>query len=150
MMIKQNGKITFSTIIFFLILFYGGFVAFKMFSTHITKGQIKNEMIDKIGFIRGMDFSEEKAEQIIMDILKAHGVSKPLDSTGNESSSVSSSTGTDNNGENKKVEYPVVKVELDEKEAQIYCHIEYETMVDYLLFKQRKVIVIDEKMRSYN
>ena len=77
MKMNREGKVAFSTIIFMVVLIYGGFVAYKIFSARITMGQIKKEIVDKIGFVRGQDFNSKKGEDIAWEVLRANGVDKP-------------------------------------------------------------------------
>ena len=53
----QQGKITFMSLIVFCILVLGGFMAFKYIGTGIEKKQIKKEVFDTLGSIRGSDSS---------------------------------------------------------------------------------------------
>ena len=147
----QAGKITFTTILFLIVIFYGGFAAVKVISANLTKSQIKNEIIDKLGFARGDDFTPEQGEKIVRDILKAHGVIRPGDKYNFEyedENGETASTGEEEGREGLKP--PEIFVELNKKAAKIKFFVEYEYEVNLLLFKYRKIYTIDDEMRNYN
>lgn len=147
MKMNSKGKVSFSTIIFFVVLIYGGFVAYKILAARVTMGQIKKEIVDKIGFIRGQDFDKEKGEEIAWRILRAHDVDKPAKPN---NLPPPSTAGSSDSEKNKKEELPIVEVTVDKKASKIYIYVKYDVILDFLIFKQHKVFEIDEEMRSYS
>ena len=160
---NQQGKANISAIIVMLLIFYGGFVAFKFISVRITKGQIKNDVINRFGFVRGPDFTEKQGRNIIREILAQHEIipeAKPEaeDEYYEEESDVgvedagSQAEGTEGTGEtrNKEEKTLIIQVKLDEKKRNIKFHIRYEVEVDLIIFKSKQVFDIQEQMRNYS
>lgn len=134
------GKIRISTVLIILVVFYGGFVAVKIVSANLTKSQIKNEIIDKLGFVRGSDFTPELGEKIIREILEENDVMPPDNEIVFEE-----------DGETKAgLKRPEIFVEKEEKTAKILFFVEYEYEVNLLLFKYKKIYTIDDEMMAYN
>ncbi len=123
---KNSGKITFGGFIFLLLIVYGGFVAVKLIGAKYMQSQIKNEVFDEMGVLRGAGFTSEKGEQAIIDILLKH----------------KSVVFDKNQG--------VVEVTIDRKKGSIKYRFEYKIKSDLILFKKIKSIVVDEKVRSYD
>ena len=113
---RQGGKITFMNLIIFLILVFGGFMAFKFIATGIEKKQIKIEVFDMLGSTRGGDADNSQIEATIERVL-----------------------------EKKKVEILEVSVEVDKSKSMIYYSFKYNIDTNYVLFKRSETIeVIDE------
>ncbi|NIM13141.1 MAG: hypothetical protein GTO45_13560 [Candidatus Aminicenantes bacterium] len=163
---NQRGKANISAIIVMLLIFYGGFVAFKFISTRITKGQIKNDVINRFGFVRGPDFTERQGRNIIREILAQHNIipeAKPeaeddeyyeeetdvgVEDAGSQAEGTEEAEGT---GDTKSTEDKtlIIWVKLDEKKRNIKFHIRYEVVIDLILFKSKQVYDIQEQMRNY-
>ena len=141
---KQKGKVTITTILFFVVLFYAGFVAVKIISANLTKSHIKNEIIDKFGYMRGDDFKVEEGEKIIRQVLKDNGV-LPAD----ENYDFEDDEETESQS-NRGLKPPEIYVEFDKKASEISFFAEYEYEVSLILFKYKKIYTIEDKMRSYN
>jgi len=71
---SQQGKITFISLIVFVILAFGAFLAFKYVGTNLEKKQIKKEVFDTLGNTRGGDMGNAEITALIEDILKKKGV----------------------------------------------------------------------------
>jgi len=141
---RQKGKVTITTILFFVVLFYAGFVVVKIISANLTKSQVKNEIIDKFGYIRGNDFAPEEGEKIILQVLKDNGVlpaDENYDFEDDEETVNQSKSG---------LKAPEIYVEFNKKSAEIVFFVEYEYEVSLVLFKYKKIYTIEDKMRSYN
>jgi hypothetical protein len=123
---KQNGKITFAGFIFLLLLAYGGFVGVKFIGAKYMQSQIKNEVFDKIGFLRGLGFTPEMGEQAIVEILLKHK-SVIFDK-----------------------EQGVVELTIDSRKSRIKYNFEYKINVDLILFKKIKSIKESREIRSYD
>ncbi len=123
---KQNGKITFAGFIFLLLLAYGGFVGVKLIGAKYTQAQIKNEVSDKIGFLRGTGFTSEMGEQAIVEILLKHK-SVIFDK-----------------------EQGVVELTIDKGKMKIKYYFEYKIDIDLILFKKIKSIKHNDEIRSYD
>jgi hypothetical protein len=152
-MIKnQTGKATITTILIIVIICYGAFVAYKFISAKLTRTQIKNEVINKFGILRGPDFSEEQGQKFVRDILIANGIlsNDPTVKSEDEESGeyyddVEEVRTTDVRG--KKVIY---SVRLNENRSKITFYIQYEYLVDLLIFEVTQVHDIKEEMLNYN
>ncbi len=70
----QRGKATFLSMIAVVILFIGGFMAFKYIGTSVEKKQIKKEVFDMLGSTRGADRENAQLEAIIEGILQKRNV----------------------------------------------------------------------------
>ncbi len=66
----QRGKITFMNLIVFVILVFGGFMAFKYIASGIEKKQIKKEIFDTLGSTRGADPDDAKIMAVIESVLE--------------------------------------------------------------------------------
>lgn len=159
-MSNQRGKANISAIIVMLLIFYGGFVAFKFIAVRITKGQIKNDVINRFGFVRGPDFTERQGRNIIREILAQHDIIPEAkleaeDEYYEEESDVGvedAGSQTEGTGEtkNKEEKTLIIQVKLDEKKRNIRFHIRYEVVIDLIIFKSKQVFDIQEQMRNYS
>jgi len=131
------GKFNISSILIIIIIGYGAFVAFKFISSRVTKTQIKTEILEKIGYIRGMDFTPEKGEEIIRRILIDHNL-------------YTENVGEGEGNENVESFETKVKVELQQAGSKIWLAVEYMDKIDLLLFKTRMRYNIEEEMLNYN
>lgn len=164
---NQRGKANISAIIVMLLIFYGGFVAFKFISVRITKGQIKNDVINRFGFVRGPDFTEKQGRNIIREILAQHEIipEAKLETEDDyyyeeeggvgvedAGSQAEGTEGAEVTGEtrNKAEKTLIIQVKLDEKKRNIKFHIRYEVEVDLIIFKSKQVFDIQEQMRNYS
>ena len=141
---NQKGKANISSILIIVILFYGAFAAFKIISSRITKAQIKNEIIDKFGYIRGPDFTPERGEQVIQEILIEHDL---------YSEDVISEEGDDyDTGEDINVEaYGTrIAVEIRQKGSKIWFFVEYVDEINLLLFKTKARYSFEDEIFNYN
>ena len=134
---RQMGKFNISSILIIIIIGYGAFVAFKFISSRVTKTQIKTEILEKIGYIRGMDFTPEKGEEIIRRILIDHNL-------------YTENVGEGEGNENVESFETKVKVELQQAGSKIWLAVEYMDKIDLLLFKTRMRYNIEEEMLNYN
>jgi hypothetical protein len=73
-MYGQRGKMTFMSLIVLAILVLGGFMAFKFIGTNLEKKQIKKDVFNSIGEVRGRDFTSEELQGIIEGVLSKKGV----------------------------------------------------------------------------
>jgi hypothetical protein len=151
---NQQGKVNFTSIILLVLILYGAFVAFKFITAHITKGQIKNDVINRFGYVRGPDFSEEQGEKIIREVLVNHGVlTSAAENEGDESGESQTGSGSEpgpENAEGKTGQKVIYDVRLDENKQNIKIYIRYEEVVDLIIFKSRQTFDIQEEMQNYN
>jgi len=118
---RQQGKMTVLSIIMALLLVYGSFAAFKLISSGLTKKQIKKEVYDTLGNMRGGgDFTVNKAIDAIYGILEKQGVD---------------------------VETAGVDVKLSS--GQLSYEVVYEMETDLLLFKKKDQVEFREAMDAY-
>gem|GEM_PF-694461 len=116
----QRGKITFMNLVVFLILVLGGFMAFKYIATGIEKKQIKKEVFDTLGSIRGGEMESSQIQAAIERLL-----------------------------EKKKIEILEVYAELDKNKGMIYFYYKYKINTNYLLFRRSEIIEVEDEMASY-
>lgn len=120
---NQKGKITIGGLIFLLIIIYGAYAAFVYLGARVEKSQIANEVKDSIGMHRGGDFSAQKGEEVIRDILYR----KDIIFTDEHASQVS--------------------VEINRQTIVYYYTFDIE--MDFLFFKKIMVVENEDNMRSY-
>ncbi|MFH2108315.1 MAG: hypothetical protein ABII93_06580 [Chrysiogenia bacterium] len=116
----QRGKITFMNLVVFLILVLGGFMAFKYIATGIEKKQIKKEVFDSLGGMRGGETDSAELTAVVERIL-----------------------------EKKKIEIIEVYAELDKNKGMIYFYYKYKIDTNYLLFRNSEIIEVEDEMASY-
>ena len=142
---NQKGKVNISSILIIAILVYGAFVAFKIISSRITKSQIKNEIIEKFGFIRGTEFTPEKGEQVIREILIEHDLYTE-DEIGDEESE-------DEYGDkeiNVEAYGTRIAVEIRQKGSKIWFSVEYVDEINLIFFKTKARYDFEDEMLNYN
>jgi serine/threonine protein kinase len=144
---NQKGKANISSILIIAILVYGGFAAFKIISSRVTKSQIKNDIIEKFGYIRGPDFTPEKGEQIIREILIEHNLYSEDVSVEEENEYENESGGEDANAEYYGTR---IAVEIRQKGAKIWFAVEYIDEINLLLFKTKSRYYFEYEMYNYN
>lgn len=148
---NQKGKVNISSILIVAVLVYGAYVAFKIISSRITKSQIKNEVIDKFGYIRGTEFTPEKGEEVIREILIAHDLYTE-DVIGNEESE-SEGENEDEFGDkeiNVEAYGTRISVEIRQKGSKIWFSVEYVDKINLLLFKTKARYKFEDEMFNYN
>lgn len=123
---KQQGKINFTGFIMILIVIYGGYAAVKLISASLTDTQIRKEIIDTLGTMRGADFSVAEGTEVVRKIILRSGVIFD----------------EENGGE--------AFVKLDQQHGILTYHYKYDVEVDLLFFKKRKTVNITEEMKSYD
>jgi hypothetical protein len=158
----QSGKIRFSTLIIMAILFYGGFCIVKIASIHVTKGQIKTSIINKIGEIRGPDLTVAKCEEIILDVLQENGILNTADETTTDESKTDNSTTdnstTDNSTTDKTTEEntavddsdPQIKVTIGNHRAYVHFIVTYQYITRLYLFKYKNLYTVEGDIQNYN
>lgn len=70
----QKGKMTFMSLVAAAILVAGGFMAFKYLSTNLVKKQIKKEVFDTLGIVRGAEKTNADFVAAIEGVLEKKGV----------------------------------------------------------------------------
>lgn len=123
---KQQGRINFTGFIMLLIIIYGGYAAVKLIASSMSDTQIRKEVIDTLGTMRGADFSEEDGTRAIRGVLMKHGIVFTEE------------------GQNEAY------VTLDRQHGDLRYYYRYNVEIDLLFFKKKKTVVIDEDMKSYD
>ncbi len=75
---RETGRVTVLSLLMLALLVVGGFMAFKYLSSNFSKREIKREVYDTIGTIRGGGVTVERMEGAINEVLVKRGV-KPLE-----------------------------------------------------------------------
>lgn len=147
---NPSGGMKFSTIIILVVLFYAGFFVVKIVSANIMRGQIKTDIIDQMGFLRGPDFTIEAGEKLIRDILKKHGV---LDlEYEDENYEDNYEYGEQEKESDRPEDYKGhgITVDLNDKKSQISFHLRYKYTNDFIFFKKTKVYDVEGEVQNYN
>jgi hypothetical protein len=150
--VNQKGKITITTIIVLIVLFYGGFVAFKIITSRLTRAQIKNEIVEKFGFVRGADFTPEKGRGIIEEVLESYGFFVPDEVVKREENRGNTYVDeSEVDGVSEEVrEGTKIFVEMKERGSKAWFQVEYTDIIDFILFKQKARYTIEEEVINYN
>lgn len=119
-MINQKGKFSIGAILLLLIVVYGGFVAVKFISAGFTASQIENDVKEALYLRQGSDFTSEKGEKAIMDILDKKGVIY--------------------DGENEDL----IVVTINPSNFRVSYYVEYEIDINLIIFKHTKYVTLDK------
>lgn len=146
---NQNGKVTITTILIIVVLFYAAFAAYKIISSKLTTNQIRSDIIDKFGFVRGTDFTVQKGEEIIREIMISHDLYKdPLTA---ESESGDEAGDEDGTAESTDINTGTqILVTVDQGGTRLYFKVDYTDVVDLILFKLRPHYTVEGDMVNYN
>lgn len=125
-MMRQQGKINFTGLIMLLIIVYAGYAAVKLIVSNASETQIRKEVIDMLGTMRGADFSESEAVTAIKDILLDHSV--VFDEEDEQAVSVS----------------------LNKTKGTITFYYTYDEEINFLFFKKKKTVKVKEGLKSYD
>ncbi|MCX6583853.1 MAG: hypothetical protein NT166_27065 [Candidatus Aminicenantes bacterium] len=123
---KQQGRVNFTGLIMILLVVYGGYAAVKLISASLSETQIRKEVIDTLGTMRGADFSAEEGTKAVREILMKNGIVFDEES-GNEAN-----------------------VRLDRQHGNLTFSYKYNVEVDLLFFKKKKTVNLTEEMKSYD
>jgi hypothetical protein len=148
---NQKGKVNITSILIVAVLVYGAFVAFKIISSRVTKSQIKNEIIEKFGFIRGTEFTPEKGEEVIREILIAHNLY--TEDVIREEEDENEDENADEFG-NKEINVEAygtkISVDVRQNGSKIWFSVEYVDEINLLLFKTKARYQFEDEMLNYN
>ena len=115
----QKGKITIMNVIVFCIIVLAGVIAVKYLAKGIDQKQIKKEIYDTIGVLRGSTLTDAKVREIISEVLNKRSL-EPLEIF------------TEFRSNNK-----------------IYFSYKYEITVNYILFKRNEIVAVEDEMENY-
>lgn len=115
----QKGKMTIMSVIAFCILVLGGLMAFKFFANGIDNKQIKKEIFDEMGVLRGSQLTDAKIREIVGQVLNKRSL-QPLEI----------------NSEFKS-------------NGKIYFSYRYEVTINYVLFKHKELVAVEDEMDNY-
>jgi len=146
---NQKGKVNITSILIVAVLVYGAFVAFKIISSRITKSQIKNEIIEKFGYIRGTEFTPEKGEEVIREILIAHDLYTE-DVIGEEEDENENEDEFGDKEINVEAYGTRISVKIQQKGSKIWFSVEYVDEINLLLFKTKARYKFEDEMLNYN
>jgi len=116
----QKGKITILNIIVFCIMVLAALMAFKYVANGVDKKQIKKEIFDTIGVLRGSQLTEVKVREIIDQVL------------------------------NKRSLQPLEVFSEFKSNGKIYFSYKYKISVNYLLFKRTEIVAVEDEMNNYD
>lgn len=119
-MYGQRGKMTFMSLIALVILVLGGFMAFKFIGTNLEKKQIKKDVFNAIGEVRGHDFTDAELQGIVEGILVKKGV-----------------------------EILELNASLDKGRALINYSFKYRIETDYWLFKRSEIVEVADQIENF-
>jgi hypothetical protein len=142
---NPKGKVNISSILIIIVIVYGAFVAFKFISSRVTKTQIKSEILEKFGYIRGTEFTPEKGEEVIRKVLIARNLYIEDVGEGEESENESGDKNVNAGSFATKI-----NVEARQGGSKIWLAVEYMDEIDLLLFKTKVRYNFEEEMLNYN
>ena len=147
----KAGKMRFSSILIVAILFYGGFVAVKIVSANIMQGQIKTNIIDRIGHLRGPDFTVEQGIKIVIDVLRENNVLEAeYDDTEDEEGEADTASYTDMGSGDEDEEFQRIDVKINSKENLVEFFVTYKYEINFIFFKQLKYYEVVGEVQNYN
>jgi hypothetical protein len=149
---NRKGKITITGIIVMAVLFYGGFVAFKIITSSLTKTQIKNEIIDKFGFVRGAQFTAEKGREIVEEVLEAHGfLTRDEDLTRAEEDEDTYIDESEIDRESDLIrDQTKIFTEVKDRGSKAWFRVVYTDIVDLIFFKHKMHYDFQDEVINYN
>jgi dissimilatory sulfite reductase (desulfoviridin) alpha/beta subunit len=115
----QKGKITIMSVIVFCILVLGAMMAYKYLANAIDNKQIKKEIHDEIGVIRGYQLTEARIEETVGKVL------------------------------NKRSLQPLEVFSEFKSNGKIHFSYKYEVSINYILFKHIEKVEVEEEMDNY-
>jgi hypothetical protein len=142
---NQKGKVNISSILITAVLVYGGFVAYKIIASGVTKSQVKNEIIEKFGFDRGTEFTPQRGREIIQEILIKHDLYS--EGVVGEEENESESSGKQINVEAYGT---IIEVEIRQRGTRIWYSVDYTDEINLLFFKMKKRYSFEHEMLNYN
>jgi hypothetical protein len=101
------------------MLVLAAFMAFKYLANGIEKKQIKKEIFDTIGVLRGSQLTDAKVREIVDQVL------------------------------NKRSLQPLEVFSEFKSNGKIYFSYKYEVSIDYLLFKRNEIVAVEDEMENY-
>lgn len=119
-MYGQRGKMTILSLVALVILVLGGYMAFKFIGSNLENKQIKKDVFNAIGEIRGQDFTNAQLQGIIEEVLLKHGV-----------------------------EVLELNADLDKGKALIRYSFTYRIETDYWLFKRSEIVEVTDQIENY-
>ncbi len=120
---NQRGKVGFTGLLLIILVIYAGYAAVVYISAGISESQIAKEVKDKIGLLRGGDFTSEKGITVIIEILEKNDIIFTQE------------------------DEEAIEVEVGRRD--ITYRFTYEIEMDFLLFKSRKFVETNDRMTSY-
>lgn len=116
---NQKGKMTFTSLIIFLLIVYGVFVAVKLISASFQDTQIAKEVKDRVGYLRNSsNVSAEKVQEEIIEILLKKDIIFNKDDNA------------------------AVSVEIDKTSVRIHYYYKYEIETDLIFFKKKRMVEV--------
>lgn len=152
-MTYRTGKVTFSTLIFFLAILYGGFVAYKFINVRLSNGEIKNEVVNKIGSTRGPDFVIADGLKIIKDVLlekKIVASEDEIQVMGEEGEENSNDSSSESSNTPKNPPNASIALKFNENRTKLTLFIKYNVLVDCVLFKSKQELTVEDEILNYN
>lgn len=123
---RQQGKINFTGLIMLFIIVYGGYAAVKLIVSNAMETQIRKEVIDTLGTMRGADFSESDGIAAIKDIMQNHSVIFDEEKAN------------------------AVNVTLNKNKGTITFYYTYDEEINFIFFKKKKTVKVKEGLKSYD
>jgi hypothetical protein len=117
---RQSGKMTFMSLIAILVMAVAGYMAFKYIGSGMEKKQVKKEVFDTLGTVRGGSRGAADMTEAIEGVLQR-----------------------------KKIEVLEMGSELDSRNVFHY-RFTYKLVTDYLLFKKSEIVEVVDQIENYN
>jgi outer membrane protein assembly factor BamA len=115
----QKGKITIMNVIVFCVIVLAGLMAVKYFAKGIDQKQIKKEVFDTMGVLRGSQLTDAKIREIVAEVLNRRSL-EPLE----------------------------IYTEFKSNNT-IHFSYKYEVTVNYILFKRNEIVTVEDEIENY-
>lgn len=117
---NQRGRISISSLIFFVALLYGMFAGYRLLSAKLLTAGIESDIKAGLYLRQGSDLTSDKARDMILEVLEKHKVSF--------------------NREDEEA----VWVDIAPGTYRTKYHVEYDFEIDFLFFKKLREVTIDK------
>lgn len=153
-MMKREGKMNFTGIFIILIICYGAFVAYKFIMVRVEKAEIKTDVVNQLGTMRGQDFTIDAGVEAIYKILKEQGIANEterirVETDGDDGPTTSFLNDSDDDA-SKVPPRIIISLKYAESKSKLIISIKYNTVVDLIFFKTKQDVDIEEDVLTYS
>ncbi len=153
-MMKRDGKMNFTGILIILIICYGAFVAYKFIMVRVEKAEIKTDVVNQLGTMRGQDFTIDAGVEAIYKILKEQGIANETErirvETDGDDGPTTSFLNDNDDDASKAPPRIIISLRYAESKSKLIISIKYDTVVDLIFFKTKQDVDIEEDVLTYS